>query len=125
MTVWRWVNSIFDMIYDYVQLQVISTQCSIKYVQFFYSFSVQHLVDWSRGMLSQIRVLNNNYTEWVNKPVDRPLRLFDSNLLESLTKTPWWLVPSIWIPIISLILNLGINDAFSRNYGYVIAGLLL
>lgn len=76
-------------------------------------------MDWSRGMVSQIANLGPNYSEWVNKPVDRPLRLFDATAIEMLTKTPWWLVPGFWIPIIILLIKIGINDAHDRNYGNV------
>lgn len=62
--------------------------------------SMEHLVDWSKAMLPQISSLKENYDEWVNKPVDRPLKLFDAWYLEMLTKTPWWLVPLFWIPAI-------------------------
>ncbi|XP_055320321.1 uncharacterized protein LOC129577397 isoform X2 [Sitodiplosis mosellana] len=77
--------------------------------------SMEHLVDWSRGMIAQIGSLGVNYSEWVNKPVDRPLRLFDTTLLEMLTKTPWWLVPTFWIPIIVFLIKIGINDAHSKH----------
>lgn len=70
-------------------------------------------------MISQISSLGANYTEWVNKPVDRPLHLFDTTMLEMLTKTPWWLVPSFWIPIIILFIKIGIDDAHDKHYGYV------
>lgn len=76
-------------------------------------------MDWSRGMVSQIASLGPNYAEWVNKPVDRPLRLFDTTALEMLTKTPWWLVPGFWIPIIIILIKIGINDAHGRHYGNV------
>lgn len=66
-------------------------------------------------MVSQIKSLGANYAEWVNKPVDRPLRLFDSELLEMLTKTPWWLVPGFWLPIIAYLINIGIVDAHDKH----------
>lgn len=65
-------------------------------------------------MVCQIGQLGSNYSEWVNRPVDRPLRLFERNYLEILTKTPWWLVPVFWIPIILVILHLGLQDANNR-----------
>lgn len=85
---------------------------------FFWKFS-QHLVDWSRGMVMQIGGLGDNYAHWVNRPVDRPLRLFDSTALEMLTKTPWWLVPCFWIPIIGFIAMFGINHAHAMAYSNV------
>lgn len=60
-------------------------------------------------MLVQIPTLRQNYVEWVNKPVDRELRLFGPALLENLTKTPWWLVPAFWIPAICYIIHLGVR----------------
>jgi 4-hydroxysphinganine ceramide fatty acyl 2-hydroxylase len=64
-------------------------------------------VDWNKPMVSQIPALKKNYTEWVNKPVDRPLRLFEQTWLEVLSKTPWWVVPTFWLPIIYLLIWFG------------------
>uniref|UniRef100_A0A0A1XK58 Fatty acid 2-hydroxylase n=1 Tax=Zeugodacus cucurbitae TaxID=28588 RepID=A0A0A1XK58_ZEUCU len=62
--------------------------------------SMEHLVDWSKAMLPQIWHITRHYDEWVHKPVDRPLRLFGPTYLEVFTKTPWWVVPLFWIPVI-------------------------
>lgn len=70
-------------------------------------------------MVKQIPKLQSKYEEWINRPVDRPLRLFDCELLELLTKTPWWLVPLVWLPVISVIFYSGALDAFSKNNGTV------
>ena len=67
-------------------------------------FYLQHLVDWSKAMLPQISKITQYYDEWVHKPVDRPLRLFGPWYLEMCTKTPWWLVPAFWIPVIAKLL---------------------
>lgn len=69
-------------------------------------------------MLSQIGSLKGAYSEWVNKPVDRPLRLFGPDVLEILTKTPWWAVPLFWIPSILYIVNIGINEASLHDKGF-------
>ncbi|KAH0813535.1 hypothetical protein GEV33_009256 [Tenebrio molitor] len=58
------------------------------------------LVDWDRPMLSQVAKLGTRYSEWVVSPVDKKLRLFDNPILESLTLTPWYVVPLVWVPII-------------------------
>lgn len=70
-------------------------------------------------MLSQIGSLKGAYSEWVNKPVDRPLRLFGPDFLEMLTKTPWWAVPLFWIPSILYIANVGLNDAHDKGFSSV------
>lgn len=65
---------------------------------------LEHLVDWNKAMLPQIPALGDKYHEWVNLPVDRDLRLFGPWYLEACTKTPWWLVPLVWIPSVCFIL---------------------
>lgn len=67
----------------------------------------------------QIGGLGSNYAKWVNKPVDRPLRLFDTTAIEMLTKTPWWFVACFWFPIIIFIANIGINRAHALNFSNV------
>lgn len=48
-------------------------------------------------------------------PVDRPLRLFEPDWIESLTKTPWWVVPAFWIPTICYICRTGVLDAAGKS----------
>ncbi|XP_010287121.1 PREDICTED: fatty acid 2-hydroxylase, partial [Phaethon lepturus] len=47
----------------------------------------QDLVDWQKPLLWQVGYLGEKYDEWVHQPVDRPIRLFHSDILESLSKT--------------------------------------
>lgn len=69
-------------------------------------------------MLSQISTIDpEQYGLWVNMPVDRPLRLFESNWMEILTKTPWWLVPSFWMPILTYQLYVGNKEADALKLG--------
>lgn len=58
-------------------------------------------------MLSQIHKLGENYEEWVNLPVDRPLRLFDSDFIESFSRAPWYYIPLFWIPVIIILCYYG------------------
>ncbi|XP_036334065.1 fatty acid 2-hydroxylase isoform X2 [Rhagoletis pomonella] len=74
--------------------------------------SMEHLVDWSKAMLPQISQITRHYDEWVHRPVDRPLRLFGPSYLEMFTKTPWWVIPLFWIPVICKC----IWDEFSQNW---------
>uniref|UniRef100_A0A182Q052 Fatty acid 2-hydroxylase n=1 Tax=Anopheles farauti TaxID=69004 RepID=A0A182Q052_9DIPT len=66
--------------------------------------SMEHLVDWNKPMVFQIHKMGDKYAEWVNKPVDRELRLFGPSWVENMTKTPWWIVPAFWIPAITYII---------------------
>lgn len=66
-------------------------------------------------MIPQIKNLGKQYSEWVNKPVDRPLLLLGPSL-DMLTKTPWWVIPLFWIPAISYIISLGWADGTIDGY---------
>ncbi len=44
--------------------------------------------------------VGKHYEEWVHSPVNRKLRLFESNFIEMCSKSPWWLIPLVWIPTI-------------------------
>ncbi|XP_072836585.2 fatty acid 2-hydroxylase [Pogona vitticeps] len=58
------------------------------------------LVDWSKPLLWQVGHLREKYDEWIHQPVDRPIRLFQSELIESLSKTAWYMVCVVWIPVV-------------------------
>ncbi len=40
------------------------------------------------------------YFNWIHKPIPKTIRIFESNYLEIFTKTPWFVVPTCWIPYI-------------------------
>ncbi|XP_076125886.1 fatty acid 2-hydroxylase [Alosa pseudoharengus] len=58
------------------------------------------LVDWSKPLAWQVGHLGEKYDAWVHQPVDRPIRLFESEFFESRTKTSWYMVPLVWIPLV-------------------------
>ncbi|XP_071957482.1 fatty acid 2-hydroxylase-like [Antedon mediterranea] len=57
-------------------------------------------IDWSKPVLWQVYKLGANYNQWVHTPVDKPLRLFKSDFAEFFSKTPWFVIPIFWIPVI-------------------------
>lgn len=59
-------------------------------------------------MLSQVANLGSKYNRWVASPVDRQLRLFENPIFERLTITPWYVVPIVWVPIITALIYIGI-----------------
>ena len=61
--------------------------------------------------MPQVAQVGRHYKEWVHSPVHRPLRLFQSDLIECLTKSPWWLVPLVWIPIVMYICHMATVNA--------------
>ncbi|XP_073233414.1 fatty acid 2-hydroxylase-like isoform X2 [Porites lutea] len=68
------------------------------------------LVDWNKAILPQVGKLGPNYLNWVHSPVDRPLRLFESDFVEFFSTTPWYVVPIIWIPTMLYMCYLSIQD---------------
>ncbi|KAI0229103.1 Fatty acid 2-hydroxylase [Lamellibrachia satsuma] len=63
------------------------------------------LVDWNKPLLRQVSNLGHNYFEWVHSPApDRQIRLFESDLLESLSVCSWKAIPAFWLPIICMML---------------------
>ncbi|KYO27526.1 fatty acid 2-hydroxylase isoform X2 [Alligator mississippiensis] len=58
------------------------------------------LVDWHRPLLWQVGHLGEKYDEWVHQPVDRPIRLFHSDIIESFSKTAWYIVIVVWMPVV-------------------------
>ncbi|XP_017774234.1 PREDICTED: fatty acid 2-hydroxylase [Nicrophorus vespilloides] len=68
---------------------------------------LEYLVNWNEPMLKQVSNLGTKYSEWVHSPVNRKLRIFENPFLESLTITPWYFVPIVWIPIILYYIHKG------------------
>ncbi|CAF97505.1 unnamed protein product, partial [Tetraodon nigroviridis] len=60
----------------------------------------QDLVDWQKPLAWQVGHLGEKYDAWVHQPVDRPIRLFGNPFLEARTKTSWYWVPVVWLPIV-------------------------
>ncbi|XP_066569942.1 fatty acid 2-hydroxylase isoform X1 [Amia ocellicauda] len=58
------------------------------------------LVDWRKPLLWQVGHLGEKYDDWVHQPVDRPIRLFYSDFVEACSKTSWYMVPVVWMPIV-------------------------
>ncbi|KAI1890081.1 hypothetical protein AGOR_G00169540 [Albula goreensis] len=58
------------------------------------------LVDWQKPLAWQVGHLGEKYDAWVHQPVDRPLRFFQNSLMEATTKTSWYMVPLVWIPLV-------------------------
>ncbi|XP_068460121.1 fatty acid 2-hydroxylase [Clinocottus analis] len=58
------------------------------------------LVDWRKPLAWQVGHLGEKYDAWVHQPVDRPIRLFGNPFLEAGTKTSWYWVPVVWLPIV-------------------------
>ena len=101
-------------IYEYYKLTIVSFKRLFK----------QNLIDWNQAILGQVGSLGQHYSEWVNLPVTRDIKLFKSNILESLTITPWYMIPIIWIPVCLHFLYCGWTHISIDNTGNYILDIL-
>jgi 4-hydroxysphinganine ceramide fatty acyl 2-hydroxylase len=63
------------------------------------------LIDLDKPVVWQIweNKLGGKYQQWVHvgQHKDKPLRFFHSDFLEFFTRTPWWAIPVVWLPVIA------------------------
>jgi len=68
-------------------------------------------VDLDKPLVFQVGHLEEQYQEWVHQPVvskEGP-RFFENGVLEFLTRTKWWAVPLIWLPVVCWCLSTSIQ----------------
>ena len=51
----------------------------------------------------QVHKYGYDYLKWVHSPVDKHLKLFSTQFLEFFSKTPWYFIPIIWLPVIMVL----------------------
>ena len=56
-------------------------------------------IDPSRPLVPQVGALGPAYDEWTHQALPGIPRLFGPDWMEACSKTPWWLIPLIWIPL--------------------------
>ncbi|XP_002739791.2 fatty acid 2-hydroxylase-like, partial [Saccoglossus kowalevskii] len=78
---------------------------------------IESLVDWNKAMVWQVQKLGEKYENWIHSPVDRPMRIFQTTAMELLTMTPWYMVLVIWVPVMTLFMQMSLrkwgNDIIS------------
>ncbi|CAL1361419.1 unnamed protein product [Linum trigynum] len=60
------------------------------------------VVDLNKPLVFQVGHLGEAYDEWVHQPIvsrEGP-RFFANDVMEALTRTVWWVIPTIWIPVV-------------------------
>ena len=70
-------------------------------------------------MLWQVGALGEVYHKWVHSPVDKPLRLFQSDFVEFFSRTPWFVIPLVWLPVVlfmSAVSLQGVNTSWMPLY---------
>ncbi|KAH7545554.1 dihydroceramide fatty acyl 2-hydroxylase FAH1 [Ziziphus jujuba] len=59
-------------------------------------------VDMNKPLVFQVGHLGEAYQDWVHQPIpgkESP-RFFESDFWEFLTRTAWWVIPIIWLPVV-------------------------
>lgn len=60
--------------------------------------------------------LKEGYWRWIHQPYDGVLRLFESDFLEKLTRTSWWMIPLVWMPLVIYFAISGLHMMYD-SYG--------
>ncbi|RZB90332.1 Dihydroceramide fatty acyl 2-hydroxylase FAH1, partial [Glycine soja] len=60
------------------------------------------VVDLNKALVFQVGHLGGAYEEWVHQPIvsNEGPRFFENEILEFLTRTVWWAIPVIWLPVV-------------------------
>nr|CAD1828211.1 unnamed protein product [Ananas comosus var. bracteatus] len=59
-------------------------------------------VDLNKPLVFQVGHLGQQYEEWVHQPIvskEGP-RFFENDFMELLTRTRWWAIPVVWLPVV-------------------------
>ncbi|XP_021818174.1 dihydroceramide fatty acyl 2-hydroxylase FAH1 [Prunus avium] len=86
-------------------------------------------VDLNKALVFQVGHLGEAYQEWVHQPIvckEGP-RFFESEFWEFLTRTVWWAVPVIWLPVVfySISMSVRMGHGFPEIALMVFAGIFV
>ncbi|KAL3643758.1 hypothetical protein CASFOL_014573 [Castilleja foliolosa] len=68
-------------------------------------------VDLNKPLVFQVGHLGEAYQEWVHQPIvskETP-RFFENNVMEFFTRTAWWVIPLVWLPVVCYFVSLSVN----------------
>ncbi|KAB2093344.1 hypothetical protein ES319_A02G090800v1 [Gossypium barbadense] len=68
-------------------------------------------VDLNKPLVFQVGHLGESYQEWVHQPIvskEGP-RFFESDFWEFLTRTAWWAIPTIWLPVVCWCISMSVR----------------
>lgn len=86
--------------------------------------AAQYGVDLKKGLLWQAAALGPRYDAFLHDVLlvgdnqgTQSLRYFDNEVLELFTRSPWWLVPLVWFPIVALLVwASGLSRSLALTY---------
>ncbi|CAN4080238.1 unnamed protein product [Withania somnifera] len=68
-------------------------------------------VDLDKPLVFQVGHLGEAYQEWIHQPIpgkEGP-RFFESDFWEFLTKTVWWAIPTLWLPVVCYSISISVR----------------
>jgi len=80
------------------------------------SMNTDPIVDSNSPVIWKVGTLKEEYWPWIHRPYEGTLRLFEMKILETLTRTKWWLVPLIWMPVV-IYFGLSGTTSLMESYG--------
>nr|CAG8476180.1 4437_t:CDS:2 [Entrophospora candida]CAG8506207.1 3921_t:CDS:2 [Entrophospora candida] len=88
-----------------VAYQVLSESCIGEIIQNVHDYQKEKFLDLNKPLFSQMLNYNFNkefYLNQIHRPrhISYSAKLFGNDYLELLTKTPWYIIPIVWIPIV-------------------------
>ncbi|XP_019711179.1 dihydroceramide fatty acyl 2-hydroxylase FAH1 isoform X2 [Elaeis guineensis] len=86
-------------------------------------------VDLSKPLVFQVGHLGEDYEEWVHQLIvtkEGP-RFFANDFLEMFTRTKWWVIPVVWIPVVCWLMSMSIcmGHTVPQVAQMVVGGILL
>lgn len=60
-------------------------------------------VDLSKPIVFQVGHLGEAYEDWVHQPIvsKQSPRFFENKICELFTRTAWWVIPVVWLPVVA------------------------
>ncbi|PON50316.1 Fatty acid hydroxylase [Parasponia andersonii] len=73
--------------------------------------SKSFIVDLNKPLVFQVGHLGEAYDEWVHQPIvskEGP-RFFANDICELFTRTVWWVIPLIWLPVVCWLVTMSVQ----------------
>lgn len=67
----------------------------------------QPQIDFSKPIIRQVGKLGKHYNSYIHTPqvLDEPARFFEYDFFEFFSRTPWYVVPIVWVPVVVALLK--------------------
>jgi dihydroceramide fatty acyl 2-hydroxylase len=62
--------------------------------------SIRAAIDRNEPLLFKVGKLREKYQDWVHRPEPGKPRFFQNDICENLSKTNWYVIPLVWLPVV-------------------------